>query len=138
MKGIVLASHGQLAEAMLKTAEMFYGKEDLKQIKSVSLKLEDPVDDFKQKLRETVEGIDTGQGVVVLIDILGGTPGNQAGILCSDKIQVVTGMNLAMFVEVIGQRMAGAIDIEQVARMAQDNIVCLNSGVRCAEKDFFE
>ena len=64
MKGILLISHGPLAEGMLKTAEIFSG-ENIPQMKAVVLNTQDDPEDFRGRLQEAVKEVDTGEGVLV-------------------------------------------------------------------------
>ena len=64
MKGILLISHGPLAEGMLKTAEIFFG-ENIPQMKAVVLNTQDDPEDFRGRLQEAVKEVDTGEGVLV-------------------------------------------------------------------------
>ena len=59
MKGILLISHGPLAEGMLKTAEIFFG-ENIPQMKAVVLNTQDDPEDFRGRLQEAVKEVDTG------------------------------------------------------------------------------
>ena len=94
MKGILLISHGPLAEGMLKTAEIFFG-ENIPQMKAVVLNTQDDPEDFRTRLQEAVKEVDTGEGVLVFADLLGGTPCNQSAFVLNEQVTVLTGMNLA-------------------------------------------
>ena len=98
MKGILLISHGPLAEGMLKTAEIFFG-ENIPQMKAVVLNTQDDPEDFRGRLQEAVKEVDTGEGVLVFADLLGGTPCNQSAFVLDEQITVLTGMNLPMVME---------------------------------------
>ena len=105
MKGILLISHGPLAEGMLKTAEIFFG-ENIPQMKAVVLNTQEDPEDFRGRLQEAVKEVDTGEGVLVFADLLGGTPCNQSAFVLNEQITVLTGMNLPMVMECLGLRMA--------------------------------
>ena len=126
MLGIVLISHGEMANGMLNSAEMFFGETGLQQVATVSLFPEDSPEEFDVKLSEAVKKVDDGSGVVVFADLLGGTPCNRSVYVCSENVQVITGMNLPIFMELLGLRMSGEVDINTLISVGQNGIVSLN------------
>lgn len=126
MLGIVLISHGEMANGMLNTAGMFFGETELRQVATVSLFPADSPEDFDVKLAEAIENVDSGDGVIILADLLGGTPCNRSAYKLSEKVQVITGMNLPIFVELLGLRMGGDVDINSLISTGHDGIVNLN------------
>lgn len=125
MLGILLVSHGNMAEGMLDSAKMFFGT-DLEQIDFLTLKLDTAIDDFKESLEVKLASIDKGEGVVVLTDLLGGTPANQCFKLIRKDVIVLTGMNLVILVELMNQRMCSSFNVEKLIDTAKKGIVCLN------------
>ncbi|MPN29212.1 PTS system mannose-specific EIIAB component [bioreactor metagenome] len=126
MLGIVLISHGKMAEGMVDSAKLFFG-ETIEQLAYVTLRMEDNPDDFQNTLTEAIKEVDGGEGVIVLADLLGGTPSNRAAYLASENVQVITGMNLTMFLELLGLRLSGAVDINSLIETGQNGIVSLNN-----------
>ena len=98
MIGIAVISHGGLCEGLFDSVGMIAGTPE--QAEVLSLKLGMSPDDYRQKLSEIIERLDTGAGVLVMVDILGGTPFNSAAFLTqeTDKVEVVTGVNLPMLI----------------------------------------
>ena len=127
MKGILLISHGPLAEGMLKTAEIFFG-ENIPQMKAVVLNTQDDPEDFRTRLQEAVKEVDTGEGVLVFADLLGGTPCNQSAFVLNEQVTVLTGMNLPMVMECLGMRMGGEISMETLEETARNGIVNFKIG----------
>ena len=125
MKGILLISHGPLAEGMLHTAEVFFGK-DIPQMNYLLLNADDDPVDFRGRLEEAVKAVDTGDGVLVFADLLGGTPCNQSMFVASDKVTVITGMNLPMVMECLGMRMGGEISADALEETGKGGIVNFN------------
>jgi len=125
MIGIVLISHGNMAVGMMDSAKLFFGDE-IEQLTYVSLKMEDNPDDFQASLAKAIDEVDSGEGVIVLADLMGGTPGNRAAYLLNEKVQVITGMNLTLFLELLGRRLSGAVDIDELMQIGRDGIVSLN------------
>ena len=97
---IIIATHGNLCESFLSTAEMIVGKLD--EVFAVGLKPEESPEDYLLKLKEKVE---TSNNAIILVDILGGTPFNTAMRLAKEyHFQVFTGVNLGMLIEAEAQR----------------------------------
>src|SRR5260370_21905561 len=86
MVGVVVATHGKLAEEMIRTAEAVVGK--LAQVKAVSVVATDP--DIRAQLKESIKSVDTGDGVLLLTDLLGGSPTN----LCVSFVEERQGEHL--------------------------------------------
>ena len=103
MFGIVLISHGRLAEGMLSAAEMVFGNAS-RQLAALGLGREENPEEFGRRIGEAIKEVDTGDGVVVLADLLGGTPCNQAAPYASDRVHIVAGLSLAMLLEILGMR----------------------------------
>jgi mannose PTS system EIIA component len=104
MLGLVVATHGRLAEEMLRTAESIVGK--LEQCEAVSLGAgTTSMEDARASLAAAIERLDTGEGVLVLTDMFGGTPANLAlTFLDDEKVEVVTGVNLPMLLKLATAR----------------------------------
>jgi len=104
MVGIVLVSHGGMADGMMTTAPMLFT--DFTQCVSLTLWPDDNPDDFQAKLEEKIKEVDTGDGVFILADLLGGTPCNRAAALCvnSDKVKVLSGLSVPMLVTLLSTR----------------------------------
>lgn len=103
MVGVVVISHGKLCEGIMDSVSMVAG--EVKQAQSVSLKPGQSPEDYREQLKQAIEAADTGMGVLVLVDLLGGTPFNTIGFLSQDyNVGIVTGMNMAMLITVALQR----------------------------------
>ncbi len=104
--GVVVITHGQLAAELLNSAEMIVG--DLPQFAAVSIGWHDGVEQAREeiehaiaRIRQNPDGtIDETTGVLLLTDMFGGTPANLAiTFLDKDKVEVITGVNLAMLIK---------------------------------------
>lgn len=97
MIGLLLVSHGELCEYLLKSTSMLAGEAE--QCKAVSLNKGETPQCYEQRVRKAIEELDTGEGVIVLVDILGGTPYNTIGSLSREyNLKIITGMNMPMLV----------------------------------------
>ncbi|MCI5773077.1 MAG: PTS sugar transporter subunit IIA [Erysipelotrichaceae bacterium] len=99
MKNILLISHGPLAEALIASAAMLYGKKE--NVAFYGLNPEDNIAEFENKIFQYVEEHKEND-IIIMCDISGGSPYN-----CASKIkfrypniEIVSGMNVAMVLEV--------------------------------------
>ena len=122
---LILASHGQLACALKGTAEMIIGPQ--LDVMCFSLAAGADVEEFKERIAIAVS---TGQPVLILVDMTGGTPWNVALAASADKawVRVVGGVNLPMLLEVAMAR--GTADVQQLAHIADEAGV---QGIRTAD-----
>jgi PTS system mannose-specific IIA component len=104
MVGIILVSHGPMANGMLEAASMIVG--DQEGIKAVSLEEMDDVEGLMGKISDAIKSVDTGDGVLVLVDVFGASPFNASArlALTRNNMEVITGMNLPMLLELAIQR----------------------------------
>ncbi len=102
MVGIVLVSHGLLAEGMKNAAEMIAGPQE--HFVTIGMEAEGNLDDLRSVLEAAVVEARSDGGVLVLIDILGGNPAHASSQLALLGTQVICGVNLPMLLEIIVQR----------------------------------
>jgi mannose PTS system EIIA component len=95
MVGAVIVAHGFIGQELITTAEYIVGK--IEAIVAVSLAAEMSLFETRRVIAEAIEEADHGQGVLVLTDLLGGSPSNIAfSFLNRRRIDVITGVNLPM------------------------------------------
>ncbi len=97
MIGLVLVSHGRLAEELRLAMEHVVGPQNA--VATVCIGPEDDMAKRRSDIRESIGAVDQGDGVVVLTDIIGGTPSNLASSLANGKVKVIAGVNLPMLVK---------------------------------------
>jgi PTS system mannose-specific IIA component len=114
MVGLVVATHGGLAEELLRTAEGIVGP--LEQCAAVSVGAGASMEEARAHLGEAIKKVDAGDGVLVLTDMFGGTPANLALTFLDDKLEVVTGVNLPMIVKLATAR-AGGLALRAAAEL---------------------
>lgn len=127
MVGLVIATHGHLADEMLHTAEQIVGP--LSAVATCSIEPGAAPDAIREQMRAAVRQVDTGGGVIVLADLYGGTPCNQSLMLCQQcNIEVVTGVNLPMLIKAASLRQADTMHLQDMAlaltTYGQKNITC--------------
>jgi PTS system mannose-specific IIA component len=131
MVGVVVVTHGQLAEELIRTAQGVCG--ELVQCRAVSVGAASGMEDARAQLAEAIRAVDTGDGVLVLTDMFGGSPANLALTFLDDRIEVVTGVNLPMLMKLSTCRTEGSA-LRDTAQMltgyAQKNITLASELLR--------
>lgn len=96
---IILMSHGLMAEEILNSAKMILGNQINYPV--VSMTQNDGIEGTINKLNKILEETSDIRNIIILVDLMGGTPANVAMMKASmdKRIQVVTGMNLGMVLE---------------------------------------
>jgi len=103
MIGILIVSHGRLAEALISSVQFLVGK--LHRVKGISIWPRDGIKEIKDRIQKGIRELDDGDGVVILTDVLGGTPTNLSlSILEDEKVEVVTGVNMPMLLTLSSYR----------------------------------
>lgn len=102
MVGLVVATHGRLAEELLRTASAIVGP--LEQCEGLSIGAGASMEDARAQLGEAIRRVDDGSGVLILTDMFGGSPANLALTFLDDQIEVVTGVNLPMVLKLASGR----------------------------------
>lgn len=109
MIGLVLVTHGKLAEEFRHAVEHVVGPQ--KYIEAVSIGPDDDMDQRRQDIVDAVRQADDGHGVIILTDMFGGTPSNLSiSVMDSGKIEVIAGVNLPMLIKLAGIRADNDMD----------------------------
>lgn len=112
MIGVLIVTHGDIGTSLLTSANQILGGPQ-QQVATLSVWRADEIDDLVLRARELIEGLDAGDGVLVLTDIFGATPGNVVSRLLEDgRIEGVSGASLPMLLRVLTGRngsLAGAV-----------------------------
>ncbi len=107
--GGVIISHGRVANELLTAAEAVVG--ELEHITSVSIEWHDDVDSAKDEIARAIKKVSKGKGVLILTDMLGGTPTNIATMFLADEnIEIITGVNLPMVIKLATQEEGVSLD----------------------------
>ena len=103
MIGLVLVTHGRLADEFKAALEHVMGPQ--KQIEAVTIGAEDDCDLCRSDIIDAVNRVDSGDGVIILTDMFGGTPSNLAiSCMSRPKVEVIAGVNLPMLVKLASVR----------------------------------
>ena len=96
--GGVIVSHGQVANELVAAAEAVVG--DLAHIVAVSIGWHDDVEMAQDEIRRAIDSVSSGNGVLLLTDMFGGTPTNIAAMFLQEhEVEIVTGVNLPMVIK---------------------------------------
>jgi PTS system mannose-specific IIA component len=103
MIGLVVVAHLNLAKEMVAATELIVGKQ--KQLQSVGIFPDEDVDNIKKRVTEAIRQAQSGDGVLILTDMFGGTPSNiSLSFLEEGKIEVIAGVNLPMLIKLVSYR----------------------------------
>tara|TARA_R110002110_G_scaffold110803_4_gene276121 strand:- start:967 stop:1371 length:405 start_codon:yes stop_codon:yes gene_type:complete len=103
MIGMVLVTHGRLAEEMISALEHVVGAQE--QVAPVCIGPDDDMEERRTEILERVKATDSGEGVVILTDMFGGTPSNLAiSVIDRAKVEVIAGVNLPMLIKLASVR----------------------------------
>ena len=103
MIGLVIVTHGRLAVEFRAALEHVVGPQS--QIETITIGPDDDVEKRRYEIIEAVKRVDTGDGVVILTDMFGGTPSNLAiSVMDRGKIEVIAGVNLPMLIKLASLR----------------------------------
>lgn len=134
MVGLVVATHGKLAAEMVATAEQIVGT--VPQVATVAVEPGSAPAAIRDQVRAAVDSVDTGEGVIVLADLFGGTPCKESLMLCQQRnIEVLAGVNLPMLIKAHSlrmQQMPLADLAHSVELAARKTISCVTDLVRDA------
>jgi len=99
MIGVLIITHGNVGDELIKAAELIKGPSNV--LMHVSVDQSKGVEFLKKEISSAIKKLDKGQGVLILTDLFGGTPSNLSlSFLKRDKVEVVTGVNLPMLLKV--------------------------------------
>ena len=139
MIGIIVAAHGEMSKGLIETSRMIVGHAE--NMATVDLLEGEGPESLRDKLKKAVESLDSGEGVMVLLDLYGGTPSNVSALLARElNIEVVSGVNLPMLLEIIVKRASKNLkELRQVAMYAgKEGIRSINEIVEKIESEIKE
>ena len=129
MIGLVLVTHGRLAEEFVTAMEHVVGPQE--RIATIAIGLEDDMEGRRADIADAIARVDAGEGVIVLTDLFGGTPSNLAiSLMAPGRIEVIAGINLPMLIRLEGARKAMRVaDAVAAARDAGRKYISVASEV---------
>lgn len=115
MIGLILVTHGRLADQFVEAMEHVVGHQEA--VETVCIGPNDDVEQRRAEIAEKIAKVDSGEGAIMLTDLFGGTPSNLAiSLLDAGRIEVIAGINLPMLIRLSG------------ARKTMDVVAAVNAG----------
>ncbi len=136
MIGLVVVAHFNLAREMVAATELIVGKQG--QFSYVDIFPTDDVDKVKDRVVQALKKVESGEGVIILTDMFGGTPSNiSLSFLEEGKVEVVAGVNLPMLIKLVSYREGKALgELAQfIAQYGQRNIYLATDVLKARKKD---
>ena len=109
MIGIVLVTHGKLAEEFLSAMVHIVGEQ--KHIAAICIQPEDDMEKRRDDILKAVKKVESGDGVILLTDMFGGTPSNLAiSVMGEGEVEVIAGVNLPMLIQLARSRQTQTLE----------------------------
>ncbi|MDG2003004.1 MAG: PTS sugar transporter subunit IIA [Novosphingobium sp.] len=103
MIGMVLVTHGNLADEFVLAMQHVVGRQDA--IKTVCIGPNDDMERRRKEIAKAIKAVSSGDGAIILTDLFGGTPSNLAiSLMKSGEVEVIAGINLAMLIRLAKAR----------------------------------
>ncbi len=127
MIGMILVTHGHLAEEFVQAMEHVVGKQEA--VITVCIGPNDDMERRRNEIRDAIAKVNSGEGAIILTDLFGGTPSNLAiSLMQAGKVEVIAGINLPMLIRLAGARKTMDIGAAIVAaREAGRNYITIAS-----------
>lgn len=117
MIGMVVVTHGRLAEEFISAMEHVVGPQ--RSVRAICIGPDDDMEKRRSDILDAVKDVDKGSGVILLTDMFGGTPSNLAiSVMDNANVEVVAGINLPMLIKLSSVRIA--CTMEEAISAAQD------------------
>ena len=126
MIGILVVTHGRLAEELVNAAREIVG--DIPAITAVSIGWSDDTTVAHAAIERAMGEVGGGE-VLVLTDMFGGTPTNLTLPFLSDRVEIVTGVNLPMLIKLTSLREGDLLEVARVVRDQGKNAIYVASEV---------
>lgn len=127
MIGMILVTHGKLAEEFVHAMQHVVGRQD--GIATVCIGPHDDMERRRREIADAITKVDTGEGAIILTDLFGGTPSNLAiSLMKAGHIEVIAGINLPMLIRLSKARQCMSVrDAAIAARDAGRNYITMAS-----------
>jgi PTS system mannose-specific IIA component len=117
MIGVLILTHYRGAEEVRQALRLIVG--EVKHFRAIGLDPNASPEEMRARIEKSLREVDQGQGVLIIVDMFGGTPSNLClSFLDEDRVEVVTGANLPMLVKVA--RLEENMALHEVAELARD------------------
>ena len=103
MIGMILVTHGKLAEHFIDAMEHVVGKQE--HVATICIGPNDDMEQRRADIANAIKEVDSGKGAIILTDLFGGTPSNLAiSLLDTGRVEVIAGINLPMLIRLAKAR----------------------------------
>lgn len=116
MIGLVLVTHGRLAEEFIAATEHVVGPQQA--MRAICIGPDDDMEQRRSDIVDAVAAVNRGKGVIILTDMFGGTPSNLAISVLGPGTEVIAGVNLPMLIKLASVR--SKVDLTEAVNAAQD------------------
>ena len=117
MIGLILVTHGKLADEFVNAMQHVVGRQDA--VATVCIGPNDDMEARRQEIAGAISAVDSGAGAIILTDLFGGTPSNLAiSLMEAGRVEVIAGINLPMLIRLAKAR--GCMEVREAAGAARD------------------
>lgn len=133
MIGLVIVTHGKLAQELRNATEHVVGPQDF--METVCIGPDDDMERRRDDIRAAIKRVSGDHGAILLTDMFGGTPSNLAiSMLNRDKVEVVAGVNLPMLIKLSEARQtADLVEAAKTAKEAGQRYIAIASEILAGE-----
>ncbi|PJI09219.1 MULTISPECIES: PTS sugar transporter subunit IIA [Clostridium] len=134
MVGIIAISHGPYAKSLIESVEMVYGKQE--KLEAICLGKDESIESLQERIKDTIKKLDLKK-ILIIVDLLGGTPYNATSIKLEDpNVNVITGLNMPMILKILPNRNKTLEEISNIAiESGKDGIVNVSEKLRMLNKN---
>ena len=119
---------------MFETTKWFMG-DDIAQYEYLCLEPTEQPEAFDLRIKEKLNDVDSGEGVILITDLKSGTPCNRCIRFADAKITVLCGMNLSLVLELLGRRLSNDYNFKELIAISQEGICNINDILAEVEDD---
>lgn len=126
MVGIVVVTHGKLADELISVVKFVVSGNPNVKIEGLSLEQGMEFESFTQNIKKAIKKVDEGDGILLVTDMFGGTPSNISLTFLEDKrVEVISGVNLPMLLKLA--TLSSSVTLDEAVKIAEaagrDNII---------------
>lgn len=134
MVGIIAISHGPYAKSLIESVEMVYGKQE--KLEAICLGKDESIESLQERIKDTIKKLGLKK-ILIIVDLLGGTPYNATSIKLEDpNVNVITGLNMPMILKILPNRNKTLEEVSNIAiESGKDGIVNVSEKLRILNKN---
>lgn len=118
MVGIVLVTHGDLANELISVVNFVLSSKPSVKISSVCLDPDQEFESFKQDIKNAIKKVKAKDGILLVTDMFGGTPSNiSLTFLEENKVEVISGVNLPMLLKLA--TLSNKVTLNEAVKIAE-------------------